>query len=131
MTRPVKSALPEYKNIEKGLETVIYEKWLGGITAEEYAAMREIDDVLLYHEFLRFMGEKLWETSRSYIPSRTFSSNFSAEWKKSLLPLFLACKQLAKQRREKTGRFDYHNFHKKCSFQMLILVYHMKKTLSE
>ncbi|MBQ9745602.1 MAG: HD domain-containing protein [Clostridia bacterium] len=60
ITRPVKSALPEYKEIEKKLESAIYEKYLGGITAEEYAAMREIDDVLLYHEFLRFMGEKLW-----------------------------------------------------------------------
>ena len=33
----------------------------GTISDEEYAVMREIDDVLLYHEFLRFMGEKLWE----------------------------------------------------------------------
>ncbi len=61
ITRPVKSALPEYKKIETRLENAIYEKWLGGITAEEYAVMREIDDVMLYHEFLRFMGEKLWE----------------------------------------------------------------------
>ena len=61
VTRPVKSALPEYKRIEKTLETSIYEKWMGGITAEEYTVMREIDDILLYHEFFRFMGEKLWE----------------------------------------------------------------------
>lgn len=61
VTRPVKSALPEYKEIEKRLESAIYRKWLGGVTDEEYAVMREIDDVLLYHEFFCFMGEKLWQ----------------------------------------------------------------------
>ena len=61
LTRPVKSAMPEYRAVENKLEAAIYEKFMGGISAEEYAAMREIDDVLLYHEFLRFMGDRLWE----------------------------------------------------------------------
>jgi len=62
LTRPVKSAMPEYREVEKKLESAIYQKFMGGISDDEYSAMREIDDVLLYHEFLRFMGERLWET---------------------------------------------------------------------
>ena len=59
LTRPVKSAMDKYKEIEKKLEAEIYAKFLGGVTEEEYSLMREIDDSMLYHEFLRFMGEKL------------------------------------------------------------------------
>ncbi len=101
VTRPVKSALPEYKNIEKGLETAIYEKWLGGITADEYAVMREIDDVMLYHEFLRFMGERLWENEpKLYSKPRFFFELFGGvekEFTAAFSCLQTACEAGAKE----------------------------------
>ncbi len=59
ITRPIKVHLPTYRTIEDGLLSVIYERFLGGITAEEAAAVSAIDDALLYHEFLHFMGEEV------------------------------------------------------------------------
>lgn len=57
VTRPVKARLPRYKEIEAGLQTVIYEKWLGApLTEEEYKAVREIDDVMLEFELRTIMG---------------------------------------------------------------------------
>lgn len=104
ITRPVKSALPEYKRIDKTLEAAIYEKWLGGITEEEYAVMREIDDVLLYHEFLRFMGEKLWEEEpKLFSKPRFFFELFGGvekEFTAAFSCLQTACEAKAKENAE-------------------------------
>ncbi len=59
ITRPIKVHLPTYRAIEDGLLAVIYERFLGGITREEEAAVSAIDDALLYHEFYHFMGEEV------------------------------------------------------------------------
>lgn len=59
ITRPIKLHLPTYREIEEGLLSVIYERFLGGITPDEAAAVAAIDDALLYHEFYHFMGEEV------------------------------------------------------------------------
>lgn len=59
ITRPIKCYLPTYRDIEEGLLRVIYERFLGGITPAEEAAVTAIDDALLYHEFYHFMGEEV------------------------------------------------------------------------
>ena len=104
LTRPVKSAMPEYRAVEKKLEAAIYEKFMGGITAEEYAAMREIDDVLLYHEFLRFMGEKLWEEEpKLFSKPRFFFELFGGvekEFTAAFSCLQTACEAKAKENAE-------------------------------
>jgi hypothetical protein len=41
--------------------------------------MREIDDVLLYHEFFRFMSEKLWENEpKMYCKPRFYFELFGS-----------------------------------------------------
>lgn len=62
VTRPVKKELKEYLVIEKRLQDAIYERFLGGLPAEEEMKMvSEIDDAMLYHEFYHYMGEKLFD----------------------------------------------------------------------
>ncbi len=62
MTRPVKRQLSEYIVIEKRLQDVIYRRF--GLDPEDepmLAAVREIDDAMLYHEFLALGGLALYE----------------------------------------------------------------------
>lgn len=62
ITRPVKSRLPSYVDIEKTMQNAIWTAFsLNGLTAEELANIEEIDDALLYYEFLSLMDEKTAE----------------------------------------------------------------------
>ena len=58
VTRPVKQLLAEYITIEKRLQAVIYEKYLDEpLTEEEHTLIKQIDDAMLYCEFMELMGE--------------------------------------------------------------------------
>jgi hypothetical protein len=60
--RPVKRVLPGYVEIEQKLHSAIFEKYLSPIPSEEeLKQVSEIDDALLYHEFVCYMDTKLWE----------------------------------------------------------------------
>lgn len=60
--RPVKRILSDYVEIEKKLHSAIFEKYLSPIPSEEeLKRVSEIDDALLYHEFIWYMDTKLWE----------------------------------------------------------------------
>lgn len=62
ITRPVKAKLMQYHEFEKHLQTTIYERFgLGDLTESEAKSIKEIDDTMLFHEFLTIMEEKLWE----------------------------------------------------------------------
>lgn len=89
VTRPVKSALPEYKKIEKNLESVIYKKWLGAtLNEEEYSLMREVDDVLLYHEMLTYFGEKISEKEPKLFSTPFFAFDGFEKTKERYLSIF-------------------------------------------
>ena len=61
ITRPVKAHLQRYLEIEENLQNTIFRKWLSpALSEDELAAVREIDDTLLYHEFLNIMKEKVF-----------------------------------------------------------------------
>ena len=63
VTRPVKQELPKYLEIEKPLQDAFWLKYLGNpLSREEYALVFEIDDVMLYHEFLSLMDTRLWDS---------------------------------------------------------------------
>lgn len=56
VTRPVKKELPQYVLIEEPLQAAIWEKFMGSpLTEAEYRQVFEIDDHILYHEFLVMM----------------------------------------------------------------------------
>ena len=60
VTRSVKALFPEYNRLEEKLLDIIYTKFLSSsITEEEASAVKEIDDTMLYHEFVCYMDEKL------------------------------------------------------------------------
>lgn len=61
ITRPVKECLPEYRQFEEKLQTLIYAKWLSpALTSDEEQQVFQIDDALLYHEFLALTGKALF-----------------------------------------------------------------------
>lgn len=63
VTRPVKHELPKYLEIEKPLQDCIWLHFLGeALTQEETAQVFEIDDAILYHEFVALMDTRLADT---------------------------------------------------------------------
>lgn len=62
ITRPVKTLLPKYLEVESKLQNMIWEKWLGSpLSSDEYKQVFEIDDAMLYFEFMHFTGEQVIE----------------------------------------------------------------------
>ena len=61
MTRPLKMRIPEFGVIEKEYQKIIFTKYIGELTDEEIRLTREIDDAMLYNEFLKYNGETLLE----------------------------------------------------------------------
>ncbi len=64
ITRPVKRTLTQYKEIEERLQRVIYQRF--GIDPDDkelMAAVSEIDDAMLYYEFLELGGLALFDTA--------------------------------------------------------------------
>ena len=56
--RPLKQLLPEYREREDALLEIIYSKFLGSpLTAEEQAALDEIDDAMLWYDLSFLLGE--------------------------------------------------------------------------
>lgn len=64
ITRPVKKNLPEYTQIETRLQDVIYQKYgVTDLNEEEEKQIKDIDDAMLYHEFLELTGNKIFDTA--------------------------------------------------------------------
>ena len=60
ITRPVKQELPQYLEIEKPLQEAILNKYLAEpLTQEEWKQVQDIDDAMLYHEFLALIDSRL------------------------------------------------------------------------
>lgn len=59
VTRPIKAQLPKYLEVEEKLQNAIFDKWITpSLTTDERKLVFEIDDAVLYHEFLNLMEEK-------------------------------------------------------------------------
>lgn len=59
ITRPVKPYLVGYLDIEASLQKVIFDKWIPALSDEEKKQVFEIDDTILYYEFVELMNERL------------------------------------------------------------------------
>lgn len=65
ITRPVKKHLQKYLEIEDKLQGLIFEKWIPSLTGDEIKLIFEIDDAILYYEFIDLFGEKIFD----YVPT--------------------------------------------------------------
>ncbi len=60
ITRPVKKHLPQYRTIEAKLSAAVYKRFgLYPLTAQEVDQVAEVDDCLLYHEFIVLKNVRL------------------------------------------------------------------------
>lgn len=88
MTRPLKLKIPYFSEIEKKYQDIIFEKYIGGITQEERSLARDIDDAMLYHEFLKYNGEKILENTSSISVDLGKSIKSIEETEKEFLAFF-------------------------------------------
>ena len=72
ITRPVKKHLTKYLEIEDVLQNKIFEKWVPCLSDEERKLVFEIDDAILYYEFVELFGEKIFD----YIPTLSSKPRF-------------------------------------------------------
>lgn len=62
VTRPLKRHLPMYRDAEEKLQRTIYASLaILPPSQEEQRIVKEIDDRLLYHEFLTYHGSEVWD----------------------------------------------------------------------
>lgn len=90
VTRPVKKELPKYLEIEGPLQDLIWEKFMDGmLTDEERTQVFEIDDAVLYHEFVALMdGTRLSDTEPVLHSRPEFSFMGFSQCSEELLHLF-------------------------------------------
>lgn len=61
LTRPVKKHIHEYLKIEEKLQKAIYERFaLENLTEEESNIIKDIDDAVLYYEYIEFMEVEIY-----------------------------------------------------------------------
>lgn len=64
ITRPVKRSLNHYLEIENNLQKTIYKKFgISNLNEKEQNLINEIDNVMLYYEFLNLTGQKIYTTA--------------------------------------------------------------------
>lgn len=74
LTRPVKRRFSDYLSIEEKLQNLIYEKYgLGDLTEDEISQIKDVDDALLYFEFIELMGVQIFDSS----PEKHMEHDFS------------------------------------------------------
>lgn len=62
ITRPVKKQLPQYMEFEERLQNAIWNKYLEQPLSDEgKIQVFKIDDAMLHYEFLKFMGEQIFD----------------------------------------------------------------------
>ncbi len=62
ITRPVKKHLHKYLEIEDVLQGKIFKKWTPNLSDEERKLIFEIDDAILYYEFVALYNERIFDT---------------------------------------------------------------------
>lgn len=89
VTRPIKILLPYYLEVEERLQNTIFDKWIiPSLTAEERSQIFEVDDALLYHEFMEIMGERVAQTTPTLYATLDFSCAEFSLMERQYLQLF-------------------------------------------
>ena len=79
VTRPIKAQLHKYLEIEEKLQITIFNKWIApSLAQEELKQVFEIDDAILYHEFLNLLDEKISDDKPKILSEPNYNfSDFS------------------------------------------------------
>ncbi|MCM1544681.1 MAG: phosphohydrolase [Ruminococcus sp.] len=89
ITRPVKQRLSEYKKFEKALQNVIYQKFLGFIPDDEMQKLiADVDDTMLYHEFMHFMNIALFDAEPKILSKPDYNFYGFEQTEKDFLVLY-------------------------------------------
>ncbi len=89
VTRPVKAAMPLYLELEAPLQNAVWNKWITpALTPEEIKGVFEIDDNLLYHEFLTHTGMALQDTAPAIASRPQFTFEDFSRVEQEFLTLF-------------------------------------------
>jgi predicted RNase H-like nuclease len=76
ITRPVKKNLSQYFLIEEKIQRIIYEKYaLEDLSDEDLDRIKDVDDAMIYYEFIELMDEKIFDE----VPYIAMKHNFSQE----------------------------------------------------
>lgn len=89
VTRPVKKELPRYLEIETPLQEAIWKVYLGTpLTPEENKQVFEIDDAMLWHEFVALMDTELYPNGPQLLSQPEFAFTGFADTRAEFLKLF-------------------------------------------
>ena len=79
VTRPIKVQLDKYLEIEEKLQNTIFDKWITpSLDSEELKQVFEIDDAILYYEFLNLLDERISDTEPEILSEPNYDFvNFS------------------------------------------------------
>lgn len=91
VTRPVKAMLPKYLEAENRLQQTIYDKWITPpLTKDELGLICDVDDTILYYEFLALMNERISDEVYQLESRPSFEFQDFAYVKRSFLNGFYA-----------------------------------------
>ena len=89
ITRPVKSHLPNYREIEKCLQDAIFGKFLGApLTDEEAVLIEQIDGDMLVCEFNALMRKRVFNDCPNMSSTPSFDFRSFAEVEEELIAVF-------------------------------------------
>ena len=99
ITRPVKKNLPAYLEVESKLQNEIYQAFGIELTTEENALIKEIDDAILWHEFITLLDERLCEPEPVLHRTPDFAELRFSDVMKEFLRLFDLLSSTAENRK--------------------------------
>lgn len=95
--RPIKHRLLGYLEIERKVSDVVFEALgIGAVTADEALALSEMDDALLYHEFLALTGLALYPAPPQLAMTHSFEYEDMADVKRQFLKAYNELRMLDK-----------------------------------
>lgn len=102
LTRPVKRRLPLYYEAEERLAEVVYSALAGRLPTEsELKQVGEIDDCLLYHEFINLGGIKMYDNEPYHLAEFSFEFELPAEVEKRYIAKYNSLCDMARSTKER------------------------------
>lgn len=89
ITRPLKLRLQNYMEIERELQATIFKAFgIEDLTPIEKKQIEDIDDAMLYYEFLELHGDRLFEDEPELVTDADFDEHYFTEVEEEFLHIF-------------------------------------------